>query len=164
MDRNEVRENLLKIIGDTPGLHFRELQRRTGLAVGQLEYHLYQLQKDGSLETRKDGKFLRYFSRTKGTEFERHISFYIRSRTGREVITRIIRGKGRAEFKSDRDSGLISTLMEMRDDSLIYLSMNQNVYIAEMVDYNAFLIFLKENRAKFLDSLASSLINLFGPG
>lgn len=164
MERNEVRETLLQIIGDTPGLHFRELQRRTGLAVGQLEYHLYQLQKDGSIETRKDGKFLRYFSRMKGSEFERNISFYIRSRNGREVLARLMRGNGKAEFITGKDSALIQTLEEMKNDSIIYLASNQKGYSAEMANYSDFLKFLQQNRSKFLDSLASSLINLFGPG
>ena len=36
----ETRRKLFDEIRAFPGIHFRELRRRTGLAIGSLQYHL----------------------------------------------------------------------------------------------------------------------------
>jgi len=38
--RLDARKKIYEIIKSNPGLHFRELQRRSGLATGALQYHL----------------------------------------------------------------------------------------------------------------------------
>jgi predicted transcriptional regulator len=58
----DVRKKIYKAIEKNPGIHFREIQRRTDLAVGSLQYHLEYLQKRHIIKTEKQGKFVRYFS------------------------------------------------------------------------------------------------------
>ena len=58
----DVRNKIYKAIGKNPGLHFRELQRRTKVATGSLQYHLEFLQKRHLIRTDKQGKFVRYYS------------------------------------------------------------------------------------------------------
>ncbi len=57
-----VRKKIYSEIEQSPGLHFREIQRRTSLAVGSLQYHLDYLQKHHIIRTQKEGKFVRYYS------------------------------------------------------------------------------------------------------
>jgi predicted transcriptional regulator len=58
----ESRRKICEIIEQNPGLHFRELQRRSGSAVGALQYHLDTLQKNHLIRVEKQGRFNRYFS------------------------------------------------------------------------------------------------------
>lgn len=58
----EVRRKIYDVVERSPGLHFREVQRRTNLAVGSLQYHLDYLQKHHILRTQTEGKFVRYYS------------------------------------------------------------------------------------------------------
>lgn len=58
----DVRKRIYTEIESSPGLHFREIQRRTALAVGSLQYHLDYLQKHHIIRTQKEGKFVRYYS------------------------------------------------------------------------------------------------------
>ncbi len=58
----DVRKRIYTEIENSPGLHFREIQRRTTLAVGSLQYHLDYLQKHHIIRTQKEGKFVRYYS------------------------------------------------------------------------------------------------------
>lgn len=58
----DVRKRIYTEIERSPGLHFREIQRRTTLAVGSLQYHLDYLQKHHIIRTQKEGKFVRYYS------------------------------------------------------------------------------------------------------
>lgn len=57
-----VRKKIFDEISVSPGLHFRELQRRTNLAVGSLQYHLDFLEKKHLIRIEKLGKFARYYS------------------------------------------------------------------------------------------------------
>ncbi len=57
-----VRNRLHEAISGSPGLHFRELQRRTGIAVGSLQYHLDFLERVHLVRRVKEGKFVRYYS------------------------------------------------------------------------------------------------------
>ncbi|MEK6821393.1 MAG: winged helix-turn-helix transcriptional regulator [archaeon] len=58
----DVRKKIYTIIESSPGLHFREIQRRSELAVGSLQYHLDYLGKHHIVRTQKEGKFVRYYS------------------------------------------------------------------------------------------------------
>ncbi len=58
----ETRNRLYRIIEESPGLHFRELQRRSKIAVGSLQYHLDFLGKKSFISSVKEGKFVRYYA------------------------------------------------------------------------------------------------------
>jgi len=62
-----ARNKIYKAINKSPGLHFRELQRRTKIATGSLQYHLDFLMKRHIIKAVKKGKFVRYYS-TRGTQ------------------------------------------------------------------------------------------------
>ena len=57
-----TRDRIYRAITKNPGLHFRELQRRTELATGSLQYHLDYLTKRNLVKSVKQGKFVRYYS------------------------------------------------------------------------------------------------------
>ncbi|MBU0662065.1 MAG: winged helix-turn-helix transcriptional regulator [Candidatus Diapherotrites archaeon] len=58
----DVRQKIYTTVQKSPALHFREIQRRTSLGVGALQYHLEYLQKAQLIRSEKDGKFVRYFA------------------------------------------------------------------------------------------------------
>lgn len=63
----DARNKIFKAISKSPGLHFRELQRRTKIATGSLQYHLDFLLKRHLIKSEKGGKFVRYYS-TRGEQ------------------------------------------------------------------------------------------------
>jgi predicted transcriptional regulator len=56
------RDRIFSTIVKNPGLHFREIQRRTGDATGALQYHIDYLKKKNFIREEKEGKFSRYYS------------------------------------------------------------------------------------------------------
>jgi len=62
-----ARNRIYKTISKSPGLHFRELQRRTKIATGSLQYHVDFLLKRRLVRAEKKGKFVRYYS-TRGEQ------------------------------------------------------------------------------------------------
>lgn len=88
-EQPSTRDSIISLIDENPGIHFREIQRRTGLAVGQVEYHLYQLEKEEKISIREDGNIKRYFSISSDNYAERQLLFYLRSSSGRDVLQKL---------------------------------------------------------------------------
>lgn len=95
----ESRNKVYQIIEQSPGLHFRELQRRSGLAVGALQYHLETLQKNHLIRVEKQGGFNRYFS-VRGTQLgasEKTMAL-LRQESARKIIIFLLEKKQASNF------------------------------------------------------------------
>ncbi|MFQ5710167.1 MAG: winged helix-turn-helix transcriptional regulator [Candidatus Geothermarchaeales archaeon] len=55
------RRKIYKLINLFPGLHFREIQRKIGIATGTLQYHINFLKENELIDYERDGKFLRFY-------------------------------------------------------------------------------------------------------
>ncbi|MCL4332322.1 MAG: hypothetical protein M1162_02235 [Candidatus Thermoplasmatota archaeon] len=157
--KEPFRESLLKVILANPGLHFRELQRRTLSAVGQLEYHLYQLERDAKVVSRRDGRNLRYFSNESGTISERKIAFYMRNRVGRDVIVRGL-SEGNRYFRVPGNEKTLSVVGQMVDEGLVDVEVRNGNTFVLLRDRESIIAFLKKYSRSFLDSLASAMFSL----
>ena len=82
----EIRQSIYSLISTSPGLHFREIQRRTKIATGQLTYHLNYLQKVGLIKIENDGEYLRYYAHIKITDDERRILELVRQKSIRHIL------------------------------------------------------------------------------
>jgi len=58
----DARKKIYRHVKKSPGLHFRELQRRTKIATGSLQYHLDFMLKRHLIKAERKGKFVRYYS------------------------------------------------------------------------------------------------------
>ena len=83
------REMLFNIIKENPGLHFRELQRLSGLATGVLQYHLSYLERKKLIKSVRDGKFLRYFTVFE-SRFKEPVDREMLSLMRRPILSKII--------------------------------------------------------------------------
>lgn len=82
----EIRQSIYSLISTSPGLHFREIQRRTKIATGQLTYHLNYLQKVGLIKIENDREFLRYYAHIQITDEERRILEPLRHTSIRHIL------------------------------------------------------------------------------
>jgi predicted transcriptional regulator len=93
----EVRRRIYTVIQSSPGLHFREIQRRTNLAVGSLQYHLDYLQKHHIIRPQTEGKFVRYYSvrgtRVGETQQHQEIMAFLRHDSARKIILFLLQEK-----------------------------------------------------------------------
>jgi len=58
---NENRSKIIELILDSPGIHFNELLRKTGLAAGNLVWHLEILNKYKIIGKKDIGRYVAYF-------------------------------------------------------------------------------------------------------
>ncbi|MHA1680648.1 MAG: winged helix-turn-helix transcriptional regulator [Promethearchaeota archaeon] len=59
--RGGSRERIYALIGENPGIHFREICRQLEKEIGVVQYHVYVLKKFGMVSTMRDGRYNRYF-------------------------------------------------------------------------------------------------------
>lgn len=86
----EVRQNLFALISKSPGIHFRDIQRRSSMATGTLSYHLDQLVRVGLVKTIRDGEYLRYYAQSEMPEEEKRILELVRRPTVRHMMLSLI--------------------------------------------------------------------------
>jgi len=55
------RDQILAFIKTHPGSHLRQIQRELGLAMGVMQYHLYALEKENRIASRRRGLYKRFY-------------------------------------------------------------------------------------------------------
>ena len=90
MEEISTRRKIYEAIALNPGLHFREIQRRSNIPVGVLEYHLMVLEREGMIVSKIDGKYRRYFANTTMTIEERKIMGALRDTISRRIVIFLI--------------------------------------------------------------------------
>jgi predicted transcriptional regulator len=86
----DARIVILKQIGETPGIRYRELVRSTGLSNGTLEYHLRILERTHKVKVDiSDGKRGRYYP-IDILANESNVIGFIRNNVTRQIVTFIL--------------------------------------------------------------------------
>jgi len=80
------RRTIFGHISSNPGTYLREMETKLGLSVGDLQYHLGQLEKSGLVYSNDDGKRKGFFVTSEVQFFDRKIISTIRMRTPRHII------------------------------------------------------------------------------
>ena len=88
----EVRRKIYEEIKVSPGLHFRELQRRVNLATGSLQYHLDYLAKKHLVKMVKEKKFTRFYLIREGFEQEKEMGI-LRQESMRKIVLLLLQKK-----------------------------------------------------------------------
>lgn len=159
-----VKERILLFVERNPGMHFREIQRQTGTAVGQLEYHLYTLENEGEIKGEKDGKFVRYFALSGGS-FQKNLFYFVRNNKKREIVFDLIKGDiAEGDLYPRNEKKRIQTLFVLgelesvgivsrreNDDQIFYTIKNREKVIEMLVKF----------RESFLDYASNNFLNLF---
>ncbi|MGC8515619.1 MAG: winged helix-turn-helix transcriptional regulator [Thermoplasmata archaeon] len=157
-ENDTFRTKLLDIITKNPGLHFRELQRRTGAAVGKLDYHLYQMERKGEIYSMKDEHLVRFFSSTADTMLERRIALHMRNQVSKEILIRAaLDGKSEIHNPGAR---VIRILDVMKEDNIISYVQDPDIVHVTLNDRDIIIKFLKRYSGSFIDSIAYSIFKM----
>ena len=156
--KGSARESILNVIEESPGIHFRAIQRETGLATGHVEYHLYQLEKDEKITVRKDGRYKRYFVFATSDTVKKNLGFHIRSRVNREIIFYLFRKiqctQDEIIKKCGKDS--LRALEQLLEDNIVI----NDKGIFMLRNPESLREAIKKSKKSFLEELAESLIEI----
>ena len=87
---NDARSAIAGYLAATPGAHFSKLRDDLNLGTGETQHHLRRLQDDGTIESRRDGDYRRYFPTSEFDEFEQIALGYLRRETPRGMVRALL--------------------------------------------------------------------------
>lgn len=90
----ESRKRIYECVRNSPGIHFREIQRRTNLPIGVLEYNLNYLVHRSLLTVDKQESFSRYFPSGQVSPDKQRILSSLRQEIPRGVVLYLLRHPG----------------------------------------------------------------------
>jgi predicted transcriptional regulator len=85
-----IRRKLTNVIREKPGIHFRELQRETDVAMGELEYHLQVLERLGLVSKTTTKGYTRYYPSYELGPDDKRILGQLRQKKLREIVIYIL--------------------------------------------------------------------------
>ncbi len=87
----ETRRRIYEQIRKSPGVHFRELERRLQVVVGNLQYHLQYLEKKNLIRASNDEDYVRYFIKDRSLdETERKMLYFLRRSGCRHILLQLL--------------------------------------------------------------------------
>lgn len=114
----ETRRRLWEQIEANPGLHLRELQRRTGLAMGSLEHHLDRLH-DARLVTVVENGHKRFFPVVVPAEDRRVLAFLRQELPRRMLVVALAAGAPVAKSRLLTELGSARSTLEYHLGGLV---------------------------------------------
>ena len=165
--RVEARKKIYENVNSSPGLHFRELQRRTDLAVGSLQYHLDYLVKVHLVKVQKEGKFIRYYSiRGKQLGEDTKAMSMLRQESIRKIILFLLEKKRANNLKISAAIGLSPSttsgyLTKLTEGEFVEKKQSGRQSYFCLINPEQMKNILIEHRGSFLDSVVNSFVEIW---
>jgi len=91
---SEAPEAIAGYVSATPGAHFSRIRDDLKLGTGETQHHLRRLEREGTVESHKDGDYRRYYPSGQFDEFEQAALGVLRRATPRGIVVALLRDPG----------------------------------------------------------------------
>ena len=159
------RDRIYSTVAKNPGLHFREVQRRVGIATGAMQYHLDYLKKKNLVREEKEGKFSRFYA-LQADIADTKLMNLLRQDSVRKIVL-FLMNRRRATLPAVSKSvglGLSTTSFHMQKltlaDVVLQKTISGKLYFY-LKDKESILLLLVEYKGSFLDSLVDNFVDLW---
>lgn len=152
---NDRRHKVYSIISDNPGIHQRELQRKTKMPLTSLEYHLQYMKRHNVIFEEKNGNYSNYYCRPFTSE-DKKILLALRHKRPREIVLIILVNK------KTKHRFLVDYLKLPRSTVYLYLKYlvdNQIIECTRVGYENLYTIRDEDKVAKILIAYKSSFLD-----
>ncbi|NJD98450.1 metalloregulator ArsR/SmtB family transcription factor [Thermococcus sp. LS1] len=160
----ERRNEILHHIQSKPGITFRELARELGVGIGDLQYHLHRLEKEGRIFSKKLGKRRYIFPRGFEKEYQKLV-IAISTETRRKILLLLMEGSmGQSEIA--KRLNLSQPTVSYHMGELVKLGIvearreGKNVIYTLSYDPAIIARVIRDYRPSLWEKLADSLIDL----
>ncbi|MFH1664225.1 MAG: winged helix-turn-helix transcriptional regulator [archaeon] len=162
----DSRKKIYELIEENPGLHFREIERRTGLAVGSLQYHLEFLQKSHLIKSFRQGKFLRYYTSKESVVEEKAAMSFLRKPSSRKIIIFLLNKKKANNLVISKKIGLSPSttswhLEQLVKESVLGKEKRGRESLFFVVNPNEVASLLVEHKKSFVDELVDNFVEVW---
>jgi predicted transcriptional regulator len=100
------RDQILAFITAHPGAHFRMIKRDLNLAIGVIQYHVYRLEKDGKIVSRRQGLYKRFYPSLGFGEQEKEILNLLSQETARDLVLYLIQNPDTSQKQLSEYAGI----------------------------------------------------------
>lgn len=163
----ETRKRVYDQIRKSPGIHFRELERRLELVVGNLQYHIHYLEKKNLIRAQTDGDYVRYFARDMSlNEIDRKILSLLRRAGCRHILIQLLNNPDLNNKQLSQALDLSTSTISWNLNLLIKAGIIERKKIGResnftIVDPSAVCKLLICYRESFLDTLVDGFIEMW---
>ena len=160
----EVRRRIFNCITESPGLHFREIQRRTQLATGSIDYHIHFLHKNGLIRTERDKNYVRYYAVDRNwSEEEKEILNLLRNTKMRHILIFLLEAKKSTPLKiSEYTQISLSTLSwylkQLQAKGIISQKKKGRFRVYKIDNPDTIVKYLVAHKSSFLDTVVDRFI------
>jgi len=160
----ERRNEILQTIEARPGVTFRELARELGVGIGDLQYHLRKLEREGAVFSRKVGKRRYIFPRGFEKEYQKLV-IAISTETRRRILLALMKGPlGQSEIARELELSQPTVSYHMRELTKLGIvnAERHGKSIIYELSYDPAIIarIIRDYRPSIWERLADSLIDL----
>lgn len=162
----EKRRHLYALVRDEPGLHLRELERRSGLPLGTLRHHLEYLMAHRLVESAEDRNVTRFFVTDLDGPTDRRLLGALRQESLRRVLLHMLREEGPIAHRALQEglglppSTLAAYLAQLTRRGILQRRVAGRESRYEVVDRERIIRLLHTFRASFLDEMVDHLLDL----
>ncbi len=162
----DTRQQILEAIYRKPGIHFRELERATGLATGQLEYHLDRMIRAGLIVEQRDGRYTRYYPPMEERDGVLKVLQYLHREKVRMILTYLVENRTASAEELREIAELSPSALTWHMNRLIEAGIVEKVSAGKRAEYRLkkpeiVARALQIHREGMLDRLADRLAELW---
>jgi len=162
----DLRRKIYNIVRKYAGSHFREIERKSTLATGSVQYHLDYLKKQGLIKAEKEGNNVRYFPRDFRPE-NRKIMGFLRQKSIRDILLYVITHRDCNHEQIVRYVKLAPStvswhLKKLEEDGIIGLvKMGRKTRYILHIDKNEVMNLLITYQESFFDSIVDNIVDMW---
>jgi predicted transcriptional regulator len=164
-----TRRRIYELIRKSPGIHFRELQRKLGIAVGNLQYHLDRLEELGLIESVRENGYKRYYATTlRFSDEEKKIMSALRVRTEKLILIYLLINPFAKERELSKALNLSPSTISWHISKLVKLGIidkvrNKAQLTLRIKDPEKVEKMLITYRETLIDKLVEGFVEVWGP-
>lgn len=160
------RKAVLDFVNDHPGTHLREIKRELKLGMGTIQYHLYTLEREGKIVSRRKGLYKRFYPSQMFGEKQREILDVLSQESERDILLYLIENPSSTQKELTQYTGMsagtvnwhmrrlgISGLVEMKHEG-------QHVKYSVKIDTGEVLRLLRSYHPGIWEKLADRLADV----
>ena len=84
-----TRDEIMGFIYSNPGVYLRDVSEEMGLAIGDVQYHIWALVRNGEIVDRRDGRYRRFFESGSYSEMEQKVISALRQGTAGRIVAKL---------------------------------------------------------------------------
>ena len=135
-DQNETRRRILEYVSRHPGVHLRGLCRELGLAMGEAQYHVGRLEKEGRISSVRRGLYRFFYPPTILGERQKDVLGMLSLDTPRELLLHLVENPNRSQAELAKATGVSQPTVSWHLKRLMELGVVQREQTAQGATYS----------------------------